>query len=103
MTEDQDKQTIITENHELPQPVRDQLAVLQHQINNPLAVVLGNVQFLLLKKDGLEEKVVARLEKIEKAALKICSLNEQLTPLIRSGKEEAEKTKNSSSQVEANH
>lgn len=63
--------------------VRDQLEVIQHQINNPLAVVLGNVQFLLLKRDQLDDKLVKRLRVIEKAALKISEINQQLTGLAR--------------------
>lgn len=80
--------------------VRDQLEVIQHQINNPLAVVLGNVQFLLLKRDQLDDKLVKRLRVIEKAALKISEMNQQLTGLTKSNSENrADGEKNGSWQV----
>lgn len=63
--------------------MREQLAEVQHRINNPLAVVLGNVQFLLLKSDNLDEKLVKRLKVVEKAALKISEVNQQLSRLAK--------------------
>lgn len=61
--------------------VREQMAVIQHQINNRLAVILGNVQFLLLKSDQLDDKLIKRFKVVEKAALKISEVNQQLTGL----------------------
>ena len=64
--------------------VREQIAMIQHQINNPLAVVLGNVQFLLLKSGELDDKLVQRLSVVEKAALKISQANQRFSELIES-------------------
>lgn len=68
--------------------VNEQIALIQHQINNPLSVVLGNVQYLLFGRDQLDEKLVMRLDVIEKAALKIDQANKQLSGLINSNQED---------------
>jgi signal transduction histidine kinase len=54
------------------------VASVHHQINNPLAVIVGNVQCLLVEKRDLDEKALARLKVIEKAALKVSKVNRNL-------------------------
>ena len=51
--------------------VKQTTITLNHEINNPLTVVLGNVQLLLMKGEQLPEEVKARLELIEQAGLRI--------------------------------
>ncbi|MBI5266659.1 MAG: GAF domain-containing protein [candidate division Zixibacteria bacterium] len=51
---------------------------ISHQINNPLAVIVGNAQCLLLEQDGLTQKAVSRLQRIEEAALRIRDINRRL-------------------------
>ncbi len=51
--------------------MRETTATLNHEINNPLTVVLGNVQLLLMKADSLPEDVVKRLKLIEQSGLRI--------------------------------
>lgn len=53
-------------------------AEVSHQINNPLAVIVGNVQCLLLEQDGLTQKAVSRLQRVEEAALRIRDINRKL-------------------------
>ncbi len=54
------------------------VASVHHQINNPLAVIVGNVQCLLIEKQTLDEKTLGRLKLIEKAALKVSKVNRNL-------------------------
>ncbi len=51
--------------------VRETTATLNHEINNPLTVVLGNVQLVLMKSEGLPEDVIKRLRLIEQSSLRI--------------------------------
>jgi signal transduction protein with GAF and PtsI domain len=53
-------------------------AEISHQINNPLAVIVGNVQCLILEQGGLTQKAVSRLQRIEEAALRIRDVNRRL-------------------------
>jgi len=53
-------------------------ASVNHQINNPLAVILGHVQCLLLEQRDLGEKTLKRLNRIEQAAQRIASVNRDL-------------------------
>jgi K+-sensing histidine kinase KdpD len=56
----------------------DLVASVHHQINNPLAVIVGNVQCLLIEKKALDQKALDRLRLIEKAALKVSKVNRSL-------------------------
>lgn len=51
--------------------MRETTATLNHEINNPLTAVLGNVQLLLMKSDELPEDIVRRLQSIEEGSLRI--------------------------------
>lgn len=51
--------------------VRETTATLNHEINNPLTVVLGNVQLLLMRTEGLPADVIKRLRLIEESSLRI--------------------------------
>ncbi|SYZ74248.1 hypothetical protein TRIP_C60518 [Candidatus Zixiibacteriota bacterium] len=56
-----------------------QLAVsINHEINNPLSVIVGNIQYLLFIEKNLDEKVAARLKKVEEESLKIAEINRRL-------------------------
>jgi hypothetical protein len=63
---------------------------INHQINNPLAVILGNIQCLLLEKPADNQKSLSRLRRIEKAALKISRVNQELTEIHRFASELSE-------------
>jgi K+-sensing histidine kinase KdpD len=51
---------------------------INHEINNPLTAVLGNLQLLLLKNKNLPEEVVAKLKTIEDSANKIKEVTARL-------------------------
>ena len=51
--------------------VRQTAVTLNHEINNPLTVVLGNAEILLMKEDQLPEEVKVRLKTIVTAGLRI--------------------------------
>ncbi len=61
--------------------LRETTATINHEINNPLTVVLGNCQLLLMKSDGLPEDVVKRLRLIEQSSLRIRDVVSQLMKL----------------------
>ena len=53
-------------------------ASINHQINNPLAVILGHVQCLLLEQHDVGAKALQRLNRIEQAAKRIANVNQRL-------------------------
>ena len=53
-------------------------ASINHQINNPLAVIVGHVQCLALEHPDFAGKTLERLERIEMAAQRIAAVNRQL-------------------------
>lgn len=53
-------------------------AVINHQINNPLAVIVGNIQCLIAEGDVPNQKVLSRLRRIEAAALHVGEINRKL-------------------------
>ena len=61
--------------------LRETTATINHEINNPLTVVLGNCQLLLMKADQLPEDVVKRLRLIETSSLRIRDVVSQLMKL----------------------
>jgi signal transduction histidine kinase len=60
---------------------REYASTLKFQINDPLSIIVGNAQCLLAEESILSQKHVSRLRRIEEAALRISSLNEQLREL----------------------
>ncbi|MBD3258632.1 hypothetical protein GF377_09390 [candidate division GN15 bacterium] len=54
---------------------------VNHEINNPLTAILGNVQLLLLKRDELDEDLRKKLEVVESAATKIKDVTQRLMAL----------------------
>jgi signal transduction histidine kinase len=61
--------------------VKQTTITLNHEINNPLTVVLGNVQLLLMQGDKLPEDVRNRLQLIEQSSLRIRDAVGQLLKL----------------------
>ncbi len=51
---------------------------VNHEVNNPLTAILGNVQLLLLKRNDLDEELAAKLKTIEVSALKIKEVTQRL-------------------------
>lgn len=65
-------------NDERLQAVMELSATINHEINNPLSVIVGNIQCLLFIEKGLDEKVINRLRRIEVEAMKIAEINHRL-------------------------
>ncbi len=51
---------------------------VNHEINNPLTAILGNIQLLLMKRKDLDEELVTKLKTVEEAALKIKDVTQRL-------------------------
>lgn len=54
---------------------------VNHEINNPLTAILGNVQLLLLKNENLDDELKAKLRTIEISAMKIRDVTQRLLKL----------------------
>ncbi|MEW5993735.1 MAG: histidine kinase dimerization/phospho-acceptor domain-containing protein [Candidatus Zixiibacteriota bacterium] len=54
---------------------------VNHEVNNPLTAILGNVQLLLLKRTNLDPELAAKLKTIEASALKIKDVTQRLMRL----------------------
>lgn len=53
-------------------------ASVNHEINNPLAVIVGNIQCLVMEKAAVSQKELSRMRRIEAAALRISKANRRL-------------------------
>jgi signal transduction histidine kinase len=60
------------------QAMIDLATIVNHEINNPLAVIVGNLQCLLVESDIPSQKMLGRLKRIESAALQISDVNRKL-------------------------
>ncbi len=54
---------------------------VNHEVNNPLTAILGNVQLLLLKRDDLDDELRNKLKTIEASAMKIKDVTQKLMNL----------------------
>lgn len=61
--------------------IQETAVTVNHEINNPLTAILGNVQLLLLKRQDLDDELVAKLRVIETSALKIKDVTQRLLRL----------------------
>lgn len=53
-------------------------ATVNHEINNPLTAVLGNVQLLLMRGSDLDEETIRKLKVVEESALRIKDITQKL-------------------------
>ncbi|MCP4706116.1 MAG: GAF domain-containing protein, partial [candidate division Zixibacteria bacterium] len=58
--------------------VRELSVSINHEINNPLSVIVGNIQCLLFIEKNLDNKVIERLNRVEAEAMKIADINHRL-------------------------
>jgi len=56
----------------------DTAVTVNHEINNPLTAILGNVQLLLLKHEDLDDELKAKLKVIEESAGRIRDVTQKL-------------------------
>ncbi len=61
--------------------VAELAASINHQINNPLAVIVGQVQCLMLQEKDLSSKAADRLRRIEQSSMRIAEINRRLLKL----------------------
>lgn len=61
--------------------ILDTAVTVNHEVNNPLTAILGNIQLLLMKKEELSEELIAKLKTIEESALKIKDVTQRLMRL----------------------
>lgn len=66
---------------EKKQTVADMAATLNHEINNPLAIIAGNAQFLLMTMKNANPSIVKRLKAIDKEASAIAQITERFRHL----------------------
>lgn len=58
--------------------VRELAVSINHEINNPLSVIVGNIQCLLYTNKDLGNAVIDRLKKIENESMRIAEINRRL-------------------------
>ncbi|HWP37129.1 MAG TPA: histidine kinase dimerization/phospho-acceptor domain-containing protein [Gemmatimonadales bacterium] len=63
-----------------PAPLEDQVRRLRHDLANPLAAVLAEVQLLLLNTERYDEETLTALREIEKLARRMRDLLQQQVP-----------------------
>lgn len=57
---------------------------VNHEINNPLTAILGNIQLLLLRHDDLDPRVAEKLRIVEQSAMKIRDVTQKLLRITSS-------------------
>jgi signal transduction histidine kinase len=58
--------------------VQETAAAINHEVNNPLMAVMGNVELLLRKKEELSPEALDKLQKIQDAAARIRRVTQDL-------------------------
>ncbi len=58
--------------------IKETAATVNHEINNPLTAVLGNIQLLLMRSDELDESLLRKLKIVEESALRIRDVTRKL-------------------------
>jgi len=66
---------------EKKQTAAEMAATLNHEINNPLAIIAGNAQFLLMTMKNSNPSIVKRLKAIDKEASVIAQITEKFRQL----------------------
>lgn len=61
--------------------IMETAVTVNHEINNPLTAILGNVQLLLMRQEDLDEKTIEKLRVVEASALKIRDITQRLLNL----------------------
>jgi len=66
---------------ERKQTAVEMAATLNHEINNPLAIIAGNAQFLLMTMKSSNPSIIKRLKAIDKEAAAIAQITEKFKQL----------------------
>lgn len=67
-----------------PRALRDLIARTNHDINNSLAILVGNVQCMQMENNVVDQKTLSRLKRMERALMKINEANHRILQLIPS-------------------
>jgi len=67
-----------------PDALREFIGKINHDINNSLAILVGNVQCMQMEKKDIDQKSLSRLKRMERALLKINEANHKILQLIPS-------------------
>ena len=51
---------------------------MNHEINNPLTAVLGNIQLLLMRGENLDDETIRKLKVVEESAIRIKEVTQKL-------------------------
>ncbi len=78
-----DQSSINTEtiNKERTAAIVELAVTVNHEVNNPLTAILGNIQLLLLKRDDLDDDLIKKLKIMEESANKIKDVTQKLLNL----------------------
>lgn len=68
-------------NKERTEAIVQTAITINHEINNPLTAILGNIQLLLMDKEKLSDPLINKLEVVEVSALKIKDVVQKLLKL----------------------
>lgn len=63
--------------------ITDTAVTVNHEVNNPLTAILGNVQLLLSRNEGLSDEAIKKLRIVEECALKIRDVTQRLLKLTQ--------------------
>ena len=63
--------------------VTDTAVTVNHEVNNPLTAILGNVQLILSRPQGLSDDTLKKLRVVEESALKIKDVTQKLLKLTQ--------------------
>jgi signal transduction histidine kinase len=58
--------------------IRQTVTTVNHEINNPLTAVLGNIQLLLMRSEAMDSDLVKKLRIVEESALRIKEVTQKL-------------------------
>ena len=68
-------------NKERTEAIVQTAITINHEINNPLTAILGNIQLMLMDKENLNDQLAGKLEVVEESALKIKDVVQKLLKL----------------------
>lgn len=58
--------------------ILDTAVTVNHEVNNPLQAIIGNIQLIRMKDKKIDKETLAKLEAIEESAMKITKVTQKL-------------------------
>ncbi len=87
-------ETLRARSNEVPgsAQIKELVGQINHDINNSLAILMGNIQCMLMQKIITDQNSLSRLRRMERALMKINEANHRLLQLVKStrGKDQNE-------------